>query len=144
MTIAHRSRGLDAGIFSDYDFIVAFTSREQENLTRLKAKLEAMHQSRQAEAGTGSRLNMERARVVQLGSHLPRKGGEVREILVPLRIDPAVEWELWENKMGRSRRRWKCFYGKRWDGSLRSRGVLSLCELRSSWLDSKLSFDGIH
>ncbi|KAK4158233.1 hypothetical protein C8A00DRAFT_10960 [Chaetomidium leptoderma] len=69
---ARTSCGMRKDTFSSFDFIIVFTLREHDNMVKLK---EALGKQKDIPRGKG--------RVLQLGTYLSQKRGEVREILHP-------------------------------------------------------------
>ncbi|KAL2266852.1 hypothetical protein VTJ83DRAFT_4129 [Remersonia thermophila] len=98
------SRGLSGNIFSYFDFIVAFTLREHDNMVRLKAalrkELELSGSGSRSVSDPGTVWHRGKGRVIQLGMYLARRKGQLREILdVPKIADPAKERDQWNKKV---------------------------------------------
>ncbi|KAL2262397.1 hypothetical protein VTK26DRAFT_1446 [Humicola hyalothermophila] len=72
-----QSRGVQKNMFTRFDYVIAFTRREHDNLIKLKNALES-------NSGGGAPRSRGRARVLQLGSFLSQEGGILREILSPV------------------------------------------------------------
>ncbi|KAK3358547.1 hypothetical protein B0T24DRAFT_643787 [Lasiosphaeria ovina] len=76
--LAGRStHGLRQDMFRHYDFIIVFTSREHDNVIKLK---EALHRGGGASL---SQLPRGKGRVLHLGAFVARDGGRPREIVTP-------------------------------------------------------------
>jgi protein-tyrosine-phosphatase len=87
IALSRGSRGIRQNIFSEYDFILVFTGRENENLTRLKKVLVEKNGKDAAPKGKG--------RVLHLGAYLGAKG-EIREIVdAPKNKDGTDSKENW-------------------------------------------------
>lgn len=87
------SCGLKKDMFSRFDFIIVFTLREHDNMVKLK---EALSRDK-----TGASVGVPRGkgRVLQLGTYLGQKKGEVREILDAEVSDPIKNREKWNQKV---------------------------------------------
>ncbi|KAJ2905839.1 hypothetical protein MKZ38_004087 [Zalerion maritima] len=78
------SRGLSRNAFKNYDYLIAFTEREHENLIRLKGQLMASYGSKIAPAGKG--------RVLHLGSYLSRQAGKGPVEMIDPRPATREKW----------------------------------------------------
>lgn len=90
---ARRPRGLVAGAFKTYDYILVFTDREHDNLVRLRRALIA-RDGKQAVSGGG------KGRVVYLGNYgLKKLGKKPVEILEP-KGKEGEDRALWNARVG--------------------------------------------
>lgn len=89
---ARRSRGLKKDTFQKYDFIIAFTNREHDNVVKLKEALSKEDGSAVSARGKG--------RILHLGSFLTGStGGSPREIITPKITNGKISRESWNSKV---------------------------------------------
>lgn len=83
---ARRSRGIHKTMFKHYDFVIAFTNREYDNLMRLRRALIAQ-EGRHAVTRGG------KGRIIHLGTYVNgAQKGRPREILTPIGDGTREEW----------------------------------------------------
>ncbi|KAK3391158.1 hypothetical protein B0H63DRAFT_467381 [Podospora didyma] len=91
---ARKSRGLRRDMFAMYDYILVFTSREHDNIIKLKQALLQKYPDLEIPRGKG--------RVLHLGTFVAREAnGRPREIIVPKKSPGWMETrEMWNLQMG--------------------------------------------
>ncbi|KAK4040616.1 hypothetical protein C8A01DRAFT_35380 [Parachaetomium inaequale] len=96
------SRGMMKNVFSRFDFVFVFTIRDHDNMIKLK---DALLKKEGADAAPRCK-----GRVLQLGTYLAQKRGQVQEILHPLeKKDPKKDREGWNKQVSEIRTALKGF-----------------------------------
>jgi protein-tyrosine-phosphatase len=85
--LSRKSRGISQRIFSEFDFVLVFTGREDENLKRLKKALVEKNGQGAAPKGKG--------RVLHLGAYLGGNGKTVEIVDAPKNKDGTDSKENW-------------------------------------------------
>jgi len=90
--MSRTSGGMAKDVFARFDFVFVFTIREHDNMVKLKEAL-------LKKAGSKS-VPRCKGRVLQLGTYLAQKRGQVREILNPLEMkDPKKDRGNWNQQV---------------------------------------------
>ncbi|KAH6855571.1 hypothetical protein B0I37DRAFT_58378 [Chaetomium sp. MPI-CAGE-AT-0009] len=88
--LGRTSRGMPKDVFARFDFVFVFTIREHDNMVKLKEAL-----LRKEGPGAVPRC---KGRVLQLGTYLAQKRGQVREILNPVEPGNPKSGDLKKNR----------------------------------------------
>ncbi|KAK3293820.1 uncharacterized protein B0H64DRAFT_398760 [Chaetomium fimeti] len=100
--LGRTSRGVPKDVFARFDFVFVFTIREHDNMVKLKEAL-----LRKEGPGAVPRC---KGRVLQLGTYLAQKRGQVREILNPVEGgDSKKNREAWNQQVSEIRTALKGF-----------------------------------
>jgi hypothetical protein len=105
--LGRTSRGMPKDVFAKFDFVFVFTIREHDNMVKLKEAL-------LKKEGPGA-VPRCKGRVLQLGTYLAQKRGQVREILNPVEAgsvksgDLKKHREAWNQQVSEIRTALKAF-----------------------------------